>query len=210
VRLKRCFDVVVSTVLLVPLSPFMTVVAMLIRAVDGRPVLHRAVRAGLGGQPFVMYKFRTMALGQPDVGVTGPDDPRVTKVGRLLRRGRLDELPQLFNVLTGDMSLVGPRPEDPRFVAAYTAEQKQVLTLRPGVTSPTAIRFRDEADLLPSDPSLRDAYYAEVVLPDKLLLDLDYVRRRSFVMDLKILAETVATVAGVRAKGEATETGRTT
>jgi lipopolysaccharide/colanic/teichoic acid biosynthesis glycosyltransferase len=200
----------VSTVLLVPLSPFMTVVAMLIRAVDGRPVLHRAVRAGLGGQPFVMYKFRTMALGQPDVGVTGPDDPRVTKVGRLLRRGRLDELPQLFNVLTGDMSLVGPRPEDPRFVAAYTAEQKQVLTLRPGVTSPTAIRFRDEADLLPSDPSLRDAYYAEVVLPDKLLLDLDYVRRRSFVMDLKILAETVATVAGVRAKGEATETGRTT
>jgi lipopolysaccharide/colanic/teichoic acid biosynthesis glycosyltransferase len=192
VRVKRGFDVVVSAALLLPLLPFMAVIAVLIRVTDGSPVLHRAVRSGQGGHPFVMYKFRTMTLGSKDTGVTGPDDPRVTRVGRVLRRGRLDELPQLFNVLAGDMSLVGPRPEDPRFVAAYTEEQEEVLTVRPGVTSPTAIRFRDEAALLPSDPSLRDTYYAEVVLPEKLALDLDYVRRRSFVSDLRILAETVA------------------
>ena len=189
---KRAFDVVVSAALLLPLLPFMAGVAVLIRVIDGRPVLHRAVRSGQGGRPFVMYKFRTMALGHAHTGVTGPDDPRVTRVGRVLRRGRLDELPQLFNVLAGDMSLVGPRPEDPRFVAAYTEEQEEVLTVRPGITSPTAIRFRDEAALLPSDPSLRDTYYADVVLPAKLALDLDYVRRRSFVSDLGILVETVA------------------
>ncbi len=196
---KRCFDVVVSAVLLLALSPLMAAIAVLIRVRDGSPVLHRALRAGRGGHPFVMYKFRTMAPGLADTGVTGPDDPRVTRVGRVLRRRRLDELPQLCNVLTGDMSLVGPRPEDPRFVAAYTEQQQRVLTVRPGITSPTSIRFRGEAELMPSDPSQRDAYYAEVVLPEKLALDLDYVRQRSFVTDLRILAETVTTLARDRA-----------
>lgn len=198
-RLKRCFDVIVSAALLLPLLPLMVVIAVLVRVLSGSPVLHRAVRSGRGGRPFIMYKFRTMPVGAGDVGVTGPGDPRVTRVGRVLRHWRLDELPQLFNVLAGEMSLVGPRPEDPRFVAAYTEAQKQVLAVRPGITSPAAIRYRNESALLPPDPSLREAHYAKIVLPEKLALDLDYVRRRSFLTDLRILGQTASRAISARA-----------
>jgi lipopolysaccharide/colanic/teichoic acid biosynthesis glycosyltransferase len=143
-----------------------------------------------------MYKFRTMVQGAERRGpaVTYRDDPRITKAGRFLRRTKLDELPQLLNVLKGEMSLVGPRPEDPSYVALYTPEQRRVLSVKPGITGSTQLEYRDEASMLHGESV--DEEYVTRIMPKKLTLDLEYVRTRSLMLDLKIIWRTAATLLG--------------
>jgi lipopolysaccharide/colanic/teichoic acid biosynthesis glycosyltransferase len=148
------------------------------------------LRVGRDGQPFTMLKFRTMHVGaDAGAGITGAADARVTRLGRRLRAARLDELPQLINVLRGEMSLVGPRPESPRYVRYYTPEQLAVLRVRPGITGPTQLRFRDEAARLTAADV--EAQYVGELLPAKLASDLEYVRTRTLWGDIAILLETV-------------------
>jgi lipopolysaccharide/colanic/teichoic acid biosynthesis glycosyltransferase len=188
---KRAFDLVVGGALVVASAPIQAVLAAAVRASSPGPVLHRARRVGRGGVPFEILKFRTMVVGAASAGpgITAGGDPRVTRVGRLLRRTKLDELPQLWNVVRGDMSLVGPRPEDPRYVARYTPEQRRVLEVRPGITGLASVEYRNEEAVLAAAADLEQAYVDEV-MPAKLVLDLCYVDRRSFALDLRILART--------------------
>jgi lipopolysaccharide/colanic/teichoic acid biosynthesis glycosyltransferase len=186
---KRTFDLTAATLLVVILSPVLVAIAVLIRVRDGSPVLFRQERVGRHGVPFRLLKFRTM---RPDDGpqVTVQGDDRITKTGRRLRAHRLDELPQLFNVLRGDMSLVGPRPELQRYVDRYPAEYRELLTVRPGITGPASVEFRNESELLAAYPDPERAY-VEVILPQKIALALDYLRERSMLVDLRILGRTV-------------------
>lgn len=188
---KRLMDVLCATACLVVLCPLLAVVALAIWLDDRGPVIYRGQRVGRNGRPFFILKFRTMAAGAGQTRtseITLRDDPRVTRVGRLLRVTKLDELPQLVNVVRGEMSLVGPRPEVPHYVAFYSAEQRAVLAVRPGITGPSQLRFRHEEALLDGhDP---DWYYRSVLMPAKLALDLDYARHRSLGGDLKLVALT--------------------
>ena len=192
---KRIFDVVVASLVLLVTAPIWPLIALLIKLGSKGPVIHRAVRTGRHGRPFVLYKFRTMRVGD-SVGpsVTRAGDPRVTAVGRWLRASKLDELPNVINVLRGDMSLVGPRPEDPRYVALYTERQREVLTVRPGITSPATVAFRDEEEVLASAGGDLERAYLHEVLPRKLELDVAYVQRHSLASDLGVLAATVRAV----------------
>lgn len=189
--IKRVFDACVALVSLIVLSPLFAVIAALVTLTSRGPAFHVAVRAGRRGRPFRLLKFRSMrsdaAAAGP--GITRAADPRVTTVGRALRRWKLDELPQLINVLKGDMSLVGPRPEDPRYVARYTDEQRKVLAVRPGMTSAASLRYRHEETLLAGEGW--EQTYLTAVMPDKLRIDLDYLERRTFLRDLAILLRTV-------------------
>jgi lipopolysaccharide/colanic/teichoic acid biosynthesis glycosyltransferase len=188
--LKRGLDLVVSAFGVVLLSPVMLVVAIWIKSDSRGPVFYRGERVGKNGQPFLMYKFRTMVLEADRIGpaVTYRDDPRVTKAGKFLRRTKLDELPQLINVLKGEMSLVGPRPEDPSYVAHYDAEQRDVLRVKPGVTGLTQLEYRDEASMLEGGSAEED--YLNSIMPEKLKLDLHYVRNQSLSLDMDILWQT--------------------
>jgi lipopolysaccharide/colanic/teichoic acid biosynthesis glycosyltransferase len=194
---KRCLDLAVASLLLLALFPLLLIIALIVAATSGRPVIYRANRVGRGGKSFVILKFRTMKPGAVGPAITGREDPRITPVGAVLRRTKLDELPQLVNVLRGEMSLVGPRPEDPRFVAVYTPEQREVLTIRPGITSPAAIHYRDEETLLKAGDLNFEEVYATTIMPAKLALDLDYVRRRNFWWDVAILVQSLAVVLRV-------------
>lgn len=190
-RAKRGLDLLLGGLLLAASLPVQGVVAILVRLSSPGPILHRATRVGMGGSAFTLYKFRSMRLGaaQAGPGITAADDPRTNSIGRFLRRTRLDELPQLFNVIRGEMSLVGPRPEDPRFVALYDEEQRAILLVRPGITGPTQLRFRHEERMLTGpDP---EASYVRDVLPQKLAIDLEYVRHHTLPGDLRILLRTV-------------------
>jgi lipopolysaccharide/colanic/teichoic acid biosynthesis glycosyltransferase len=195
---KRCFDITVSFVVLVLMLPLILLIAVLVLTLTGRPVLYRAERIGRNGKAFRLLKFRSMTAGVGGPLVTGRADPRVTPVGRVLRRAKLDELPQLLNVLRGEMSLVGPRPEDPRFVALYTPTEREVLAVRPGMTSPAAIRYRHEESMLNAAGERREAVYVEEFMRPKLALDLEYVRRRSLRLDLAVLCGTLVAVLSIR------------
>jgi lipopolysaccharide/colanic/teichoic acid biosynthesis glycosyltransferase len=175
---------------MVVLSPLIAAIAAAIRLDSPGPVMYRATRSGHDGRPFTMYKFRTMQVRLDAHGpkITTHADRRVTRVGRLLRPSRLDELPQLWNVLRGDMSLVGPRPEDPQYVELYAPDDRVVLAVRPGVTSLAALLYRDEERLLVGEGWER--VYVEQVMPAKLAIDRAYVERQSLWLDLKILAAT--------------------
>jgi len=188
--MKRLFDLAFSTFFLFTLFPLFLFIAILIKLDSPGPVFYRAVRVGKDGEPFRLYKFRSMAAdaASKGPGITHQGDPRVTRVGNWLRRFKLDELPQLINVCKGEMSLVGPRPEDPRYVALYTPEQRAVLTVAPGVTSAASLRFRHEEQLL-TGANWEDTYL-QVVLPEKLKIDLDYIQRRTFATDLLIIWQT--------------------
>ena len=194
--LKRTFDLIVSLLALIVLSPLFALIAALVKLDSPGPAFYRAERIGQGGRPFRMYKFRTMVVGADRAGpaITCRDDPRITRLGRLLRRTKLDELPQLLNVLRGEMSLVGPRPEAPRYVALYSPQQREVLKVRPGIAGLAQLAYIHEEELL--DPANPDRDYVAVLLPCKLALDLEYVNRRSFLLDLKILLWTALTLAG--------------
>lgn len=189
--MKRVLDVVVAGAGLVLLLPLMTGVALGVRLTSPGPVFYLAERVGRHGRPFRMVKFRSMVAGADHTGplVTAGGDPRVTPIGRVLRRTKIDELPSLWNVLRGEMSLVGPRPENPRDAARYTPEQRRVLSVRPGITSLATIAYRHEEELLMGTPDL-DARYHEI-MQQKLALDLQYVDRRSLGLDCAILARTL-------------------
>jgi lipopolysaccharide/colanic/teichoic acid biosynthesis glycosyltransferase len=186
----RLFDVLSSAAGLVLLAPFLLAIAVLILYYDGPPVLFTQMRIGREGKPFRIWKFRTMRRGAVGSSITAGGDTRVTRLGAVLRRYKLDELPQLFNILRGDMSFVGPRPEVPEFVRLDTAIWQAVLQVRPGLTDMATLLFRDEEALLEgsTDPS---ALYRESLLPTKLILNLAYLRSRSFWRDLKLIYLTV-------------------
>jgi lipopolysaccharide/colanic/teichoic acid biosynthesis glycosyltransferase len=187
----RLLDWVCSLLGLILLSPLFLLLAVLIRADSAGPVFFRAERVGQGGRLFRLFKFRSMVSGadRRGPGITAAGDERVTRLGRWLRKSKLDELPQLLNVLKGEMGLVGPRPEDPRYVALYTPEQRRILEIRPGITSPASLRYRHEEQLL-AGPDWEQVY-VEQVMPHKLQIELDYVERRTCASDLALILETV-------------------
>ena len=197
--MKRGFDLLVATAGLLFFLPAFLVIAIAIVMGDGGSVFYWQIRVGRGGNPFRIWKFRTMRRHAERMGpgITVAGDARVTRVGRLLRRYKLDELPQLINVLTGDMSLVGPRPEIPHYVSLYTLAQRQVLEVRPGITDPASLQFRDEEMLLAkaSDP---ERFYREFCIPTKVNLNLEYIRIASFASDLKMIYRTTVAVVGLR------------
>jgi len=197
--LRRLLDLIAGLVGLVVLSPILAVIALAVRLTSPGPVLYKARRVGKDGREFRLLKFRTMVEEADRVGpgITVDQDPRITRVGRWLRSHRLDELPQLWNVLAGEMSLVGSRPEDPRYVAQYTAEQRQVLMARPGITGPGQITFRNEAERLrhAADP---ETTYVREIMPAKLAMDLAYLQRRTVWSDLALLLNTLRIYLGNR------------
>jgi lipopolysaccharide/colanic/teichoic acid biosynthesis glycosyltransferase len=188
---RRTLDLAASTIGLVLLSPLFALVALAVKLDSAGPILFRGQRSGRAGEPFRMIKFRTMVAdaAHKGPGITSAGDLRVTRVGRVLRRTKLDELPQLINVLRGDMTLVGPRPEDPAYVADYTVEQRRLLDVRPGITGPASVRFRNEEQLLRGEDWERR--YRDQILPAKLRIELDYLERRSVLNDLSIVMQTV-------------------
>src|ERR1043166_3616889 len=198
---KRLFDIVASALGLLATAPLLGAASLGILLSDGGPVLYRARRAGLRGRPFTMYKLRTMRgnQGRTASRVTAAQDARVFRFGRFLRLSKIDELPQLVNVLRGDMSIVGPRPEEPEFVLRhYSASDRETLSVRPGLASPGSLYHETHCEwrLGGADPEAVEAAYVEKVLPLKLALDLVYVRRRSFGYDLAVIGRTIAVVAG--------------
>ena len=190
--LKRAFDVSCAAIGLVLSSPFVLAAAIAIQLDSPGPALYKGGRVGRDGRPFRMLKLRSMVSDGGGPSVTVAADPRVTRVGRFLRRSKLDELPQLVNVLRGEMSLVGPRPEHADYVKLYTPEQRRVLSMRPGVTGPAALAFVDEEAMLSGAHA--ETIYEREVMPRKLALDLEYVDHHSFAGDLRILGRTAALV----------------
>jgi lipopolysaccharide/colanic/teichoic acid biosynthesis glycosyltransferase len=186
--LKRFFDVVMSMLGLVILSPVLALIAWRIRHEDGGPIFYRGVRVGKYGSPFRIFKFRSMVVNAEKLGAssTSDDDTRVTRTGNLIRKYKLDELPQLINVLIGDMSMVGPRPEVKKFTDLYTEEESVLLTFRPGITDWASLWNSDEGALLKGslDP---DKDYLEKIRPEKIRLQLKYVRGQSFWKDITII-----------------------
>lgn len=192
--MKRTFDVAVSGLSLMLTSPVIAAAAIAIKVSSRGPVFYKGPRVGRDEKVFQIYKLRTMTVGADSLGpaVTSARDGRVTTVGRFLRLTKADELPQLLNVLRGEMSLVGPRPEHPRYVERYPADQRDSLTVRPGMTGPSSLAFIDEEEMLEGpDP---EATYVDRILPRKLALDREYVRTATFSGDLRILARTAALV----------------
>jgi len=200
---RRLVDIVLAGVLLIALAPLFVVVALAVRLDSAGPILYRAPRVGRAHQPFQMLKFRSMQADADKLGagVSGQDDARVTRVGRILRTTKLDELPQLVNVVQGTMTLVGPRAESPRYLAHYLPHERILLAVRPGMTGPGQIEFtkRQAAELDGLDDP--DRYYVEHQLHDKLALDLDYLAERSLSRDVEIVASTLVLV--VSAAGRA-------
>lgn len=194
--LKRGFDLLASGIGLVVLSPFLALVAIAVRLDSPGPVFYRAKRIGRHGEEFYLYKFRTMVANadRQGPGITVANDRRVTRVGRILRRTKFDEFPQLFNVLRGDMSLVGPRPEDPRYVAYYTPEQREVFTVRPGITSLASVQFRNEEETLVGPDWERK--YIELLMPAKLAIDLEYARKACLYQDIILIIKTILWLIG--------------
>ena len=190
---KHCLDFILVLIGVICLLPVFAVVAVLIKLDSPGPVFFRQKRAGCDGKLFAIFKFRTMVDGAYLMGsrLTVKRDPRITRLGRILRWSKIDELPQLFNVLRGEMSLIGPRPEDPHFVKFYTAAQRRVLTLRPGIVGPSQILGRDEVEDYPEGLRDTERYYVERILPAKLSRDLEYVESATFWSDLLLLARGV-------------------
>ena len=189
--IKRAFDLVVASIGLILVSPLFLGLAVWIKLDSPGPIFYRATRTGRYGVPFRMFKFRTMVPNADKIGgqSTGRDDPRVTRAGRILRAYKLDEIPQLINVIRGEMSLVGPRPEVPQYTALYKGDERAILAVRPGITEPASLEFANLAEILGSENP--DAVYEETVMPKKNALRLQYVQERSFFGDLKILLRTL-------------------
>lgn len=194
---KRILDVLLAVFGLVVFAPVLAAIAILVRIRDGPPVIYKAIRVGLYGRLFMLLKFRTMVPSNrvaPGSSVTVWADPRVTPLGQVLRKHKLDELPQLLNVLRGDMSFVGPRPEDPEYVALYTTEQRRVLSVRPGITGAATLQYANEEELLKGENW--EQMYRMRIMPAKLALELDYLARRSLITDVGMLMATILKLAG--------------
>lgn len=190
---KRAFDILCSFLGLVVLSPVLLVVSVLVAVTSPGGVFFRQERIGKDGRPFRIFKFRSMRKDNAGLKITTGNDSRITPVGRFLRKSKIDELPQLINVLAGDMSFVGPRPEVADYVNLYTPYQRQVLLVRPGITGLASIRFRNENDLLTAsdDPNRT---YVEQIMPRKIDLDLEYIPHASVFYDIKLIFQTFAVV----------------
>ena len=200
--MKRLFDVAASAFGIVLLAPVLIIVALVGKADSAGPILFRQHRVGLRGAPFQILKFRTMQVAANGSTAIFDGDRRVTRAGAILRRTKLDELPQLFNVLSGSMSLVGPRPEVPAFVAHYPERDRVVLlSVRPGITDLASLRFRNEGDYLAREPDPERAYL-DKILPRKLRLARFYVRRRSLCFDIILIWKTVFAALGRSSIGE--------
>ena len=190
--LKRTFDFLASLLGLLLLSPLILCIAVWVKCDSKGPIFYRQVRVGKDGREFKLLKFRSMRMGADRAGLLtlGDRDPRITRSGFWLRKTKLDELPQLFNVLVGDMSLVGPRPEVPKYVALYTPEQREILSVRPGITDAASVEMSNEAELMAqqADP---EGYYVNVQIPLKIKLAKEYIAQQSFLSDLKLIVRTI-------------------
>jgi lipopolysaccharide/colanic/teichoic acid biosynthesis glycosyltransferase len=193
--MKRVCDILLSGMGLILLSPLLIVVAIWIKLDSAGPVFYRQVRVGRHNQDFRIYKFRSMYIDSDKRGLItiGGHDPRVTRAGYYIRKAKIDELPQLINVFIGDMSFVGPRPEVRKYVDMYTAEQLHVLDIRPGITDAASIKYRNENEILEkqADP---EQYYVDVIMQDKLRINLDYVAHHSLLGDLKLIFNTFGAI----------------
>lgn len=191
-HIKRIFDVIFAALGLLLLSPVIIVIAIAIKKEDRGRVFYKGARVGKDGNVFNIYKFRTMVPKAENIGgpSTPKDDPRITKVGKVLRKYKLDEIPQLINVLKGEMSLVGPRPEVPSEVETYTIEERHVLIIKPGITDWASIKFRNEAEILAGSENPHQTY-REKIKPEKMRLALKYVDELSFKTDVKIMLKTI-------------------
>lgn len=189
--MKRAFDIVASACGLLLLSPIFLIMAIWIKLDSEGPVFYRQVRVGRGNKDFRIFKFRSMRVGadRGSLVTIGGRDPRITRSGYFIRKYKLDEFPQLINVLKGDMSLVGPRPEVRHYVNYWTSEQMHVLDVRPGITDPASIKFRNENELMEQteDP---ENYYIHVIMQEKICLYLEYVRNASFLYDIRLIFRT--------------------
>jgi lipopolysaccharide/colanic/teichoic acid biosynthesis glycosyltransferase len=194
---KRLLDISLSLVALIVLLPILPILALAIIVSDGFPIFFRQKRVGRGGREFVIYKFRTMYIRKhsSDSLITVRADVRIFPAGRYLRKFKIDELPQLFNVLIGNMSFVGPRPEVPFYVAKYTREQRKVLELQPGMTDVATLEFMNEEGMLAGsdDPN---RFYLEYCLPRKIALNLEYAKNASFVSDIVVVFKTLFSILG--------------
>jgi lipopolysaccharide/colanic/teichoic acid biosynthesis glycosyltransferase len=186
---KRIFDIIASLFGLILLSPVFLVIALLIKLFTPGPILFHQERVGRNGKSFIINKFRTMIVNHGGNTVSVKGECRITPLGTILRKYKLDELPELLNVFIGDMSMVGPRPDIPKYANKLIGEERKILELRPGITGPAALNYIKEEELLASVPDPQK-YNDNVVWPDKVRLNLEYLRNRSFVGDLKIIFRT--------------------
>jgi len=189
---KRIFDFICSTLGLIVLSPILIAIAIKIKIGSDGPVFFKQIRVGEKNKEFRILKFRTMVVDAEKLGrqITVGNDNRITRIGGFLRKYKLDELPQLINVFKGDMSLVGPRPEVPRYVKLYNEQQKKVLEVKPGITDLASIRYRDENDLL-GEAENPDDLYINTIMPDKLALNLEYIKKNNVFFDIYIILKTI-------------------
>ena len=198
--LKRSFDILISLIALTLLAPLFFICAIVIKLTSQGPVLYKGKRVGKGGDIFLIHKFRSMVVNADQIGtdLTPRGDPRVTKIGSFLRKTKMDELPQIIDVLKGNMSLVGPRPESPLYAKYYNESQKQVLDVRPGIVGVTQLKYHRYEELVLKDKEDPDAYYVQELMPKKLEMDLDYIENRSFLLDIKILLKTLLAVGVIK------------
>lgn len=196
---KRIFDFFISLGGLIALSPFLVIIAILIALESPGGFLFTQWRVGKNGRDFKLYKFRTMNPGSESKGqlTVGSKDTRITTIGYFLRKYKLDELPQLLNVLMGDMSLVGPRPEVRKYVNLYNPEQSQVLSVKPGITDFASIRYFKESDLLAQSPNPEQTYI-QTIMPHKLSINLEYVKKGGWKMDIQILSQTILRILHIK------------
>ncbi len=190
--MKRLFDITASFFGILILSPLLIFIGLWVGLSSKGGVFYKQIRVGKNNKDFKLYKFRSMRVNSDKQGLltVGSKDSRITKAGYFIRKYKIDELPQLINVLKGDMSFVGPRPEVRRYVDLYSEEQMKVLSVRPGITDPASIKYRNENDLL-SSASNPEEYYIQHIMPDKLKINIDYINNRTFVKDIKIIFQTI-------------------
>jgi lipopolysaccharide/colanic/teichoic acid biosynthesis glycosyltransferase len=206
---KRGLDIIAALTGLIVLAPLFAVIAILIKADSPGPVFFRQERMGKRFRPFRMYKFRTMVKDAPHRGgaLTVSGDPRVTRIGKILRQTKIDELPQLINILRGDMSVVGPRPEVRQYVEMFRKNYETILAVRPGITDPASLKYRDESSILARSEN-PEQEYIQRVLPDKLRLGEEYVRQSSLVLDLVLIFKTIVSVIPGRSAEKRLRLGR--
>jgi len=190
--MKRLFDIFFSSIGLLILSPLFVIVALLIKSDSEGPIFFRQERIGKNYKPFRIYKFRTMTVDVEKKGslITACTDNRITKIGKFLRKYKIDELPQLINVLKGEMSFVGPRPEVKEYVQLFNSDYKRLLKIRPGITDPASIKYSNEEDILSLSKNCEEDYI-KMILPEKIKLSLHYVDNHNFIIDLKLILKTI-------------------
>jgi lipopolysaccharide/colanic/teichoic acid biosynthesis glycosyltransferase len=195
--IKRAIDILGAGLGLVILAPVFLAVALLVKLSSPGPVFFRQKRIGQDFRPFLIYKFRTMQANAPTRGpeITLGDDPRITRIGRYLRRTKIDELPQLINVVKGEMSLVGPRPEVPKYVELFRTEYADIVKVRPGMTDLASLKYRDEQTVLAGSGNPEERYASEI-LPDKIMLGKEYIERASLFFDLGLIVKTIGRLLG--------------